>query len=334
MSFASKDNNEKYEDNNNNVNFLDKIKNFDKSKLNHVKKNNKKEIEIKEDIEEELEKLDENDKCIGKREKKYKTIEEQLQEFDNFLNEYKKKNKYKEKKEYICQECDFSADKEIDYQEHLIKHLNEQENNVCVCNKCGQIFENNEYYLLHKYDCIKKSKNKDTPRTNTKFMIQNDLNGKYECPVCRQKFSNSFILGEHFFIDHNDYTVLCSLDVNRIRNGFPGFNILKRINMIDENKIIQDTYCKICYFEFNKEKFDLECLDNNRNSLTMTCCNMTLCCDCLMNYIIASESIICPYCRKDHTQRDIDYIIFIDEITDTNREVWEAWWINHLEIFD
>lgn len=87
---------------------------------------------------------------------------------------------------------------------------------------------------------VKKIQLDEKLSTDIKYSIQNDPNGKYECPICQQKFSNSFILGEHFLNDHNDYNVLCSLDTNKIRNGFPGFDILQRINMIDDqNNIIK-----------------------------------------------------------------------------------------------
>lgn len=146
------------DDNNNNTSFTRIIINFDKSTLKPIENKEKgNESENEDDTK--------NHNSNGRRKKQCVNMDDQLQELNRFMEEYKEKyfkNIYGDKQEYIikkykCGDCDFSTDRENDYQEHIIKHLNEKENDVCACIKCGQIFENNEYYLLHKSHCKKNT---------------------------------------------------------------------------------------------------------------------------------------------------------------------------------
>ena len=336
-------------------NLIQQIKSFDKSKLNKINDshelNNEENKTIKYDV--------------GKREKKLKNIAEQLNELDKMIEDmfptYKqpliKKNDYNDEQEtiksinikkYNCELCDFKTNKSDDFKEHIDKHTNETENKICICNRCGEIFEDDDSYDEHKNKCkLKKSnklkKNKEDGEESYTFFQKNaSSSGKYECPVCSLKFTNAFILGEHFILDHNDYDTLRQLDIKNC-NGFPGFEILEKIDMlqISENEINKETAtetCDICCFQYdNNLNINISnlVLDNtNRVPIEMKCCHMLICCDCIMNNIIETDSIICPFCKKDHNKTDQDYIIFVEETDETNRDIWEAWWINHLEIFD
>ena len=52
-----------------------------------------------------------------------------------------------------------------------------------------------------------------------------------------------------------------------------------------------------------------------------------------MTNISLTNNIICPFCIKDHTQTNTDYIKIV-EITDTtDRDKWVPWWEKHLDIF-
>lgn len=356
MSDLPEENNEYINPNN----LIEQIKRFDKSKLKPI--NDPQNEDKIDDIELDDMKINDNKtKSTGKKEKVH-NIMEQLEELDKFIEEYfpidkmktidysKKKDNDVVKKKYKCDMCDFETNNGDVYKEHHDKHINENENSACICNKCGDIFENDDAYDKHKFRCklIKLKKKKITEENNSEDKLEDEKNdnqiqivniGKYECPVCHLKFSNSFVLGEHFILDHNDYDTLCSLDV-RNHNGFPGFNILEKIMMINfllDESILDQEYCDICTFDYNlnlNEPRTEQIIDNNRTPLIMNCCQMNICCDCLMNHIIETDSIHCPFCRKDHTRGDWEYIIFIEETNKTNREIWEAWWTNHLEIFD
>ena len=238
---------------------------------------------------------------------------------------------------FNCFQCKMIFHNLDSYNEHNRKHVNENENNVCFCEECGILFNNDDEYNFHK----KKCKNNKILKTNS---IPIDPNGKYNCPVCNNKYSNAFILGEHFITSHNDYSVLCTLD-ERVHNGFPGFDILYKIKMINKiNKKVSINVtkkkCKICFMNFTynndeitkSKKFD-DIIMDNKNPLTLTCCKFLICHDCLMNHVSINDTLICPFCRKDHTRIDLTYITYIDIIHETDRTKWIPWWENHLDIF-
>lgn len=235
-----------------------------------------------------------------------------------------------------CLHCKMIFKNEDSYHEHMRRHNNEFENTVCVCKICGMIFESDELYYNHKRGCNYQNAN------SQENIIPTDPKGQYICPLCDNRYSNTFYLGEHFISSHNDYSVLCKLD-ERIHNGFPGFKVLYKINMIKKIKsaeINEHKNCEICCFEFtynideiNKYKTSDDIISENRNPLKLTCCGHTLCHDCLMSHISISDSIICPYCTKDHTQNDLKYVTFVDIIDVTDRDKWLPWWENHMEIF-
>ena len=246
----------------------------------------------------------------------------------------------KHKKFFNCSQCKMVFRNEDNYNEHRRKHLNEIENTICFCNKCGILCANDDEYFAHKKKCENKTENKITHAD----IIPTDPIGKYACPLCDNKYSNAFILGEHFITSHNDYSVLCDLD-KRIHNGFPGFNLLYRINMIkqlSEKKSLDiiTKRCEICCIDFSydsneiqKSKLSDDILMDNRNPLVLTCCKFIICHDCLMKHVSINDTLICPYCKKDHTRNDLEYVIYIDIVNDTDRTKWIPWWENHLDIF-
>jgi len=70
-----------------------------------------------------------------------------------------------------------------------------------------------------------------------------------------------------------------------------------------------------------------------RKSVELLCCNTIVCEECLENNIKSKNDIICPFCRRDHNQRDQDYIVYYN-ISKFNKSAWEKWWENHqYEIF-
>lgn len=283
-----------------------------------------------------------------KEDNKKKTIDDQLDELDMLIDKcYKENNKpirkrvnlvsshrinkkeSKSKNRY-CLECKIIFKSDDDYKEHMDKHNNLTENSVCVCKKCGLIFKNDESYGNH--DC----------KTDVENSIPENPFGTYNCPACDKKYDNAFYLGEHFILNHNDYDILRTLD-NRIHNGFPGYKILYKIGMVKQfkrNSNIIDEKCDICFFnytydksEISKSKHHEDILLDNRNPILMNCCKRVLCHDCLMHHITTTDSIICPFCRKDHTRDDLNYIIFVDIVNEIDKSKWIPWWENHMEVF-
>jgi hypothetical protein len=123
--------------------------------------------------------------------------------------------------------------------------------NLCRCLRCNRIFNNDSDY--HRHICLQSSQ---LPQQD---VMPVDPNGQYECPICKNKYASSNILGEHFITTHNDYSQLGSLDENVQSVGFPGFDILEELYMIrsigddDIDSIInQNENCSICCYNFRR----------------------------------------------------------------------------------
>lgn len=227
---------------------------------------------------------------------------------------------------YYCSKCKLMYRDEKEFQDHIMNHSTG--NSACYCKTCNSVFENDIEYYDHVGSCQGDNINKDEDN------IPEDPNGEYECPTCHKKYNNQFFVGEHFIKSHNDYSVFCELD-HIEHNGFPGFEILKKIDMIEDTNNKENEICEICFFNFEDNIFidDNEIKEDDRSSVMMKCCGFLICRDCIMHHIIESDSIICPFCRKDHTRTDWDYVIFIEPIDKTDREKWLPWWEDHIEIF-
>lgn len=226
----------------------------------------------------------------------------------------------KKSNHYYCSRCKIVFSHEDIYNEHLLTHKN-QENDMCICNKCKRVFNDDIDYSSHLAGCTE----------NNTSDIPSDPLGKYNCPLCENRYSNSFLLGEHFVISHTEYEVLTTLDEKQW-NGFPGFDILERINMIEFTKVSEEK-CEICFYNFDNNIVTDDKEIDNRSPLTLKCCHKLICYDCLRNHLSITNSVICPYCTKDHTQTNTDYIIFIDEDNNIDKTRWDSWWIDHLDIF-
>lgn len=140
--------------------------------------------------------------------------------------------------------------------------------NLCRCLRCNKIFNNDGDY--HKHICSQ------TANGIEEDMMPVDPNGEYQCPICKNRYSTSNILGEHFIISHNDYSQLGSLDENIQPVGFPGFDILEELYMIkaiDNNKIKKiiknKEICSVCCYNF---RYSLNNYISNNNE-SETCYN-------------------------------------------------------------
>ena len=271
----------------------------------------------------------------------------------------------------------------------------EYDENQCKCEECGQIFIND--YHFNKHTCDKNNKNDDSVDN-----IPTNIFGQYECMVCKNKYTTPNMLGEHFFLSHNNYQDYAQLD-ETISDGFPGFELLEYIGMITYSLIDdvpggikylmkKDKRCPICFgiykykqskYRYDKDKYkdivnygsdtelvinepsryiigpffcdeilheekkdaiieikDKKLLDaineirlTERLPIMMNCCECTTCEECLEKYITYSNSIICPFCKKDHTRDEFDYITIIVPSNTTDREKWLPWWEKHVAIF-
>lgn len=226
--------------------------------------------------------------------------------------------------ELTCNKCFKSFSAKYQLEEHIFLHDNETENKVCICKRCKLIFNSDEEYLSHNYHCSGTLSNTDLPT---------DEQGKHICPICNKKYSNQFYLGEHFIDGHNDYNELLVLDEKSMLeelNGFPGFDILEKINMIQYITLNKLDHCHICFFDYDNDDNNSDC----RKPLLLNCCGRSICYSCLMHQLSINNNVICPFCLKDHTRNDLDYIVEIIEIEKTEREKWIPWWENHLDIFE
>lgn len=153
--------------------------------------------------------------------------------------------------EFACPSCVLSFNTEVSFNDHfLATHMSQninEDNNECVCDNCGQAFDDSDDLDDHVEEC---------------GIIDNipvNLLGVYSCPACDNKYVTAGMLGEHFIITHNNYSDMSILDTKKKEGGFPGFDMLNLINMIysgpiiTEQTILKNDVCYICRYDY-KEK--------------------------------------------------------------------------------
>ncbi|AYV76352.1 MAG: procyclic acidic repetitive protein PARP [Terrestrivirus sp.] len=181
--------------------------------------------------------------------------------------------------------------------------------------------------------------------------IQTNERGKFSCLVCGRKYLTEHLLGAHFTIAHSKYDEMLELDEKMNKDGFPGFNILREIDMIylpNQNKIntmVNVNDCNICCEIYNETNID-KILDTNKHTrrgiieithrtripLFMSCCDKHICSTCLEETLKENQALKCPYCGHDHIQYDKDFIC-IYEFKKSHKKSWLDWWKKHTEIF-
>jgi len=143
---------------------------------------------------------------------------------------------------------------------------NEEDDNenksIFKCPECG--CENNDYislvdHTMIYHDKYYKDEYVDDYINNNEIEENIDTsNGKFECIVCNQKYPSIYHLGEHFTNDHVTYETLNSLDNYIRKDGYPTFDVLRHLNMIEilpytlidkfrENNI----KCNICHGHYH-----------------------------------------------------------------------------------
>jgi len=108
----------------------------------------------------------------------------------------------------------------------------------------------------------------------------NNIQNPNSCPSCSQNFNDQYELGEHFTLIHDSYQDLVILD-NNTTGGFPGFDILFMIDMIDyvTNKKLhklanEHAFCPICLYTYEIEYLNnltKSCILNKKIKLDDSC---------------------------------------------------------------
>lgn len=339
-------NNKKFEDlGNPNIDTIDEINEIDIEDTDTI---NYKRVKITG--KKKRESINSINEIINSEEIESHTVRELIKTFDKLappppsIEKYNiKKNRIVKKQSiknmFYCQECQLIFENEDVYNKHLYNHTKIKEEEYCMCQKCLKIFYSDKDFYDHTCDEVQKNNNGD----ESDMVPENNL-GIYQCPSCDKKYLNLFLLGEHFTRKHNDYTELCDLD-NSPKYGFPGIDLLYKIGMISDpykpineskNKKNLINQCQICRFDYdlNYSKKSSNLQKEIRKPLKLRCCVNFICQDCLTNYTLVTNNVICPFCKKDHTRIDWDYVTYIDIIELTNRENWIPWWERHIDIFN
>ena len=251
---------------------------------------------------------------------------------------------------YICSSCDILLHKNeyIDHQCKMANIMMKEKYDKQLEEQLDEKTDNHIYgkQLYEDEDGDNDEEDNDVEIINEPTVklptdrIPTEYNGQYQCKLCHKRYIDMYYLGEHFALSHTNYSELCQLDDKQIGtqyDGFPGFKLLKHIGMINnlshvdkqlikKNKLLN--HCQICFFDYYREE------NNKRIPIELSCCKNILCKNCFRDHISISNTIICPYCKKDHTVENVKYISLIemDELTD--RQKWISWWENHMEIFE
>lgn len=157
------------------------------------------------------------------------------------------------------------------------------DNGQFKCKHCGEEFESDDIddhiETVHKDIVINtneadsddeiKEDNVRIYRRSSRVSEINRTRSRYSrdygnviCPVCSQRFTSQFYLGEHFTEDHQSYESQINLDNLGPKNSFPGFETLENINMIyvfrQQKKEMQSELkglkCEICNNDFSIDK--------------------------------------------------------------------------------
>lgn len=65
----------------------------------------------------------------------------------------------------------------------------------------------------------------------------------------------------------------------------------------------------------------------------MSCCGYTMCYGCLRSSVETSDNIVCVFCKRDHSERDEEYITVVEESDVCEDKKWLPWWYKHIDIF-
>lgn len=75
------------------------------------------------------------------------------------------------------------------------------------------------------------------------------------------------------------------------------------------------------------------CRLKEHSPIRLSCCKNIICLPCLQNHLTQTDSLKCPFCKKDHTMTSMDYVVYIEEVNEIDKSRWIPWWRKHLDIF-
>ena len=156
-----------------------------------------------------------------------------------------------------------------------------------------------------------------------------------ECNICYSKFKYK----------KNKYRYIKKKICDGYNSDSEIFNRKKNIKFIDDNNL---SIVKKKKIKFNKRKIGLDVRNITIEKLVklineyrtreyipinLVCCKKNICKSCFIEYLKYSNSIICPFCKKDHTNEKKDYIRIVDLNEKIDGKKWQEWWKRNIDIF-
>lgn len=144
-----------------------------------------------------------------------------------------------------------------------------------------------------------------------------------QCPICYLRYRD---------VDDHRTSVGTELE-----DGYGSDSELKVRRRIELRNRFQKEDEKVNYHKAIKEPKLLEIIERHLNKsrlpCKLSCCETLMCTDCLEKHVSITDTIVCPFCKKDHTRTDVDYIVYIEECYEIDKKRWLPWWMRHLDIF-
>lgn len=174
----------------------------------------------------------------------------------------------------------------------------------------------------------------------TDIEIKNVIKMDAICMVCYQPYKfkgNSYKpidIETLCLLEADKYTICNSYSDSDLYEHYKLESYFDQFNEQEEIYVTTNKMNKFINIRDNTllEKYNAY-MSTERLPITLTCCNASLCHDCLENYITLTDSVICPFCKKDHTRTDIDYITIIEPSDDIDSSKWATWWKKHIDLF-
>ncbi len=148
----------------------------------------------------------------------------------------------------------------------------------------------------------------------------------YRCPICYDRYKDIEPL---YFINY--------LKTDNLDHGYNSDSELYYKDIDDAKKIKKYRSRKIGGYYRNITDSRLIAIINKYRDqickpIYMKCCRNNICETCIREYITQTDSVICPFCKYDHTKSDVEYITIIEPgyYDDTK---WRSWWERHVDIF-
>lgn len=243
----------------------------------------------------------------------------------------------------------------------------DDEYDIYQCTLCHQEFDD-EYDLMNHHTAIHEY---NFFFTSSLSLFSGIGYTQHPCPLCDRRFYSTIQLNEHFALIHlTNYDQLCEMDVKKVHDGFPGFDVLEEIMMITSvNKSFDyNQDCLVCCCKFKKDKIkildseqisgycsDSETYYRKTKSITrpfckktnklfhkislmdtrpivMMCCDAVVCRRCIQLMINNTDNLVCMFCKYDHERRDSKYITIIEETDKCDPDKWRSWWFRNINL--